>query len=928
MGVSLRAQAAVCAVAVAMLVAPDAVVAQAVGIVTGRVTDADGAALPGADILVRETGQRTRSDRQGAFRLSGLPAGPVTLEIGYLGFAEATREVRVDPAAPATVTVALDTTLEGGVILVRGTILDSTARALNQQRTADNTTNVISSDAIGRFPDINIAEALQRVPGIGIERDQGEGNFISIRGAPSEFTAVSIDGTIVPSSSPDTRALDLGTFLSDVVAQVEVNKTLLPNQDADSIAGSVNLVTRSPFDNPRLRVTGSGGISYNSLGGTNDKRAQAVVSNVFGNVGLLLSGSWSQTDREVDNVETVWEPVIRPEGDEILAVVGNDFKDYDTRRQRIGLTGAFEWQPDNLNKIYVRGNWLRRVDDEFRNQLSIIYDDGILQPGASEARATWNRVRYAKEFRHRVVRDQVLTVTAGGDHKLNDQLVLDYSIAYSRARQDYPFRSQLLFRSNLRPNVTLDYSQSVDFPRITLFETGEHLDLSTYGFRENTYRSQDTDQEEWAIAANVRLPNRELFGRAAEFQFGFKARLRDVTVDEERFRDRRADARPLQPLSALVGTTRSTNFDYDLGFKFDPDLVRAYFREFEPFSRVDATRRIAQSVTADYSADENILAGYGMTRLALDNTNIILGLRVEHTRFDGSAPAFDEATETAVAQDVSRRHTHFFPNLTIRHEFDRSLIGRAAITRAIARPNYRDIVPRLVENSDTALNIVFVSRGNPDLRPTLATNFDLGLEYYFQELGLLSGGFFYKSLKDYEFTVVRSGTFEGLPARITEMGNADSGRIFGFEVAAQAQFSFLPGFLSNFGIFANYTYADARILLPDDVPDRTGFSPLPNQSKHVYNAAIFYEVERFNARLAYTGRSDYIDAFDDDPRLDTFWEGRSQLDATAQLVLTKNVTLFFEAKNLTDSFGVRYDGVRTRPQEVEQFGRFFFFGGR
>jgi outer membrane receptor protein involved in Fe transport len=321
--------------------------------VSGRVTDANGSALPGARVLLPELGLDTSTNRQGEFTLPSVPEGEATIQVDYLGLPSSTRGINVSPVERNFIefTLAQDDGVEQIVVL--GSILDGAARALNQQRTADNLTNVVSSDSIGRFPDYNIAEALQRVPGIGVERDQGEGNFVSLRGAPSEFTSITIDGVSVPSSSPDTRATDLGTIPSDVVAGLEVSKTLLPSQEADSIAGSINLVTRSPFDTPRLRVNGTVGASYNEFGGTSDQRGALVVSDVFGpgnRFGALVSASWSQTDR----------------------------------RERIGLTGALEYRPDDANRFFLRGAYSKRDDDEFRHLLAIVYEDGDLQPGAQE----------------------------------------------------------------------------------------------------------------------------------------------------------------------------------------------------------------------------------------------------------------------------------------------------------------------------------------------------------------------------------------------------------------------------------------------------------------------------------------------------------------------------------------------------------------
>ncbi|MFN3389868.1 MAG: TonB-dependent receptor plug domain-containing protein, partial [Allosphingosinicella sp.] len=475
----------------------------------------------------------------------------MTLDISYIGLEPASRTLDVAPGAANVADVSLGSAADfGGAIVVTGTILDSAARALNQQRTADNTTNIVSSDSIGRFPDTNIAEALQRVPGIGVERDQGEGNFISLRGAPAEFTSITVDGVSLPSTSPDTRAVDLGTIPSDVVNSLEVSKTLLPYQDADSIAGAVNLVTRSPFDNPRLRVTAWGGASYNEYGDTSDQRLSGVVSDVFGNVGALLSASYSQTDRRVDNVESFWNVIERPEGDEILGVPEQEFKDYDTRRERLALTGALEFRPSALHRFHLRGTYSRRIDDEYRNLLGLVYEEGALQPGATEATATWNRARFIKEFRHRILRDETLSLSAGGEHELPGARI-DYTGSYTEAEQTYPRRQQLVYRSSLRPNLSYDFSADPDLPAISIFETGEHLNLGAYDFRQTTVRSQDTKQTEYALAANVEIPT-FLFGNAASYRFGGRIRSRDVVSDEENYRDRRPESAPDTPLVDLL----------------------------------------------------------------------------------------------------------------------------------------------------------------------------------------------------------------------------------------------------------------------------------------------------------------------------------------------------------------------------------------
>ncbi len=545
-GVSLIALAVAAQPAVART-APDAAPAGTVAAVagpsvSGHVYDATGAALPGARIVVEGTGAQATTDLQGGFTIATPDAtGAVTLLIDYLGRPQATQGVT---AAERLTDVEITLPAAGansGDIVVRGaSLFDNTARALNQQRTANNTITVISADAIGRFPDPNIAEALQRAPGVGIERDQGEGRYINVRGAPSEWSAVSVDGIQIPSVDPTTRAVDLDTLPSDIVANLEVTKSLLPYQDADSIAGAVNITTRSPFDRKGFALTGMAGMSYNQFGKGHDYRGSAAVSDTFGpdrQFGLLLSGSYSMTHRQPDNVENTWTQTANgPRVTETL------FKDYDTKRQRIAGTGAFEWRPSDLTHAWVRGTYARFEDDEFRDRIGILWSEGTLQSGSTDRAATYRNTRIEKQVRHRKQVNEIWSATAGIQQRLGEGTIRA-DIAYSESSQTYPRRDELLFRSSLRPTLSYDFTDA-DLPNYSLFTTKEHLQTGTYSFRENTYRSNTTKNDEFTVAVRSDLPVSDL----VTISGGGKYRARHITADEERLRDRRAVAEPGGPV--------------------------------------------------------------------------------------------------------------------------------------------------------------------------------------------------------------------------------------------------------------------------------------------------------------------------------------------------------------------------------------------
>ena len=910
-------------------------------VIYGRVTNAAGAPLPGAEVLVRGGGQRVVTNTQGEFTLATTP-GEVVLDVRYIGLPSTSQPVVTTLGQPSNVTIVLGGAAATNLadVVVTGVITDGVARSLNQQKNADGTVNILSADAIGRYPDPNVAESLQRVQGIAIQRDQGEGRYINVRGAPSTFTAVSVDGVAVPAVSASTRAVDLDTLPSDIVSTVEVSKTLRPSQDADSIAGAVDIKTRSPFDKRRLAVSGYAGGSYNDYGGS-DTRAGATASNVFGpneTFGALVSLSYSETNRRPDNVENAW--TLGTDRD-VAATFGRYyleetlFKDYETKRTRKAVTGALEWRPSDQLRTWLRGSFAEFNDDEYRDTLRFTYSDGKPQAGLTDQVGEFTGARIYKALRHREQNNQITTLNLGGEYTFGNGAVWDATLAWARSEQTYPHRDEVVYRSTT--SQTLRYDTTNHYaPTYSPFAGTYYSTPANFGFRENTFRSNTTQQEDVSFRTNYELPT-VISGREVTLKFGAKYSTRDVSADEERFRDRTQTA-PVNPgaLAGLLSDRPSQNYDYNLGVKFDHGLATDYLDGIRATSTTAASRRTPQSITADYTANEDILAGYGQARFDVGATNVLIGLRVEKTDFEGSATSVSAAS-VLTPVTVSRDQTDFFPNLTLRHSFSENLIGRFALTRAISRADYADIVPRLLETSEnvdengvTKVKTT-VSRGNPDLKSTLSNNIDLGLEYYLRPLGVISANAFYKDLSDYRFTLVTADVpYQPAPsgfAEVTEAQNAD-GHLAGIELNWQQTFGFLPGWASGFGVFANFTLTDAEIKTRASYAGRNTFV-LPGQSDTTYNAALFYEREGLSARVSYTHRSEFLEAIDATrPGLDLWVEGRGQLDFTASYDFGNGVELFGEAKNLTDSAGVRYYGVKERTYEYEKFGYNVFVGVR
>lgn len=893
--------------------------------IRGEIADPRGQFVSGAIVRLVGTNRETTTDRQGRFRFDGLEAGDYQLTIDYLGYENQQIDAQVSAQGGQFITISLEALqAEEGMERIqvfggRG----AQARALNAQRAADNITSVVSSDYLGRFPDNNVAESMQRLPGAAIQRDQGEGKYVNVRGAPLEFSNVSIDGVVLPSPDGGTRAIDLDTIPADVISALELTKAITPDMDADAIAGNINIVTQGALDSRGRILRGHVALGENEKGSGNAYRGGLTLGDRIGgrdDLGVLFSVNHSETNRVTDNIEHTW--VLQDNGAYIPETT--EFKDYEVKRIRTGATGRVDFRPSDNTHVYLSHTYSRFEDNEYRDTIEISWDR--FTPESNSVTGVSGRTTFDNEIRHRTFINRINSTVLGGRHHF-DNATLEFSAAYSTASQDYPDRDYLVYRETSRPAMAYDFTDT-DLPSFAILDGDNNVvqedfdfPLDSYAFRRYERRFGGSDETEQAYALDLSIPSQ--WGNAyVTHKVGAKLRLKNKESDEDRIRNGEGVGAP--DYADVVIDKRSAPFDgfYNNGLKMQRNFVDLYAPIFE---NEDYLVRTAASITGDYTAEEDTYAAYAMSKVEWDQTTLLYGVRVEHTRTSGQAAEFDDDTETATPVSASNDYTKVFPSAHLRHELDNGVILRAAYSTGLSRPNFADLVPYFIIE-DRASGRGSLDIGNTELNPTYAHNFDLMAEYYIEPLGLISAGVFYKDLSDPIFkarSTVTDGPFEGFTMVRPE--NGSSGELYGFEVNWQQSLTFLPGAWSGLGFLVNYTYTDSSAELPFGI----GSTQLAGTSKHTYNLGLQYDTERFSSQLAYNYRSEYVDAFDTaDPSLNVFWDGRGTLDFTASYRVSDNFTVFAEATNLTDSKAVRYQGERSRVYEHEQFGRAYMVGVR
>ena len=606
----------------------------------------------------------------------------------------------------------------------------------------------------------------------------------------------------------------------------------------------------------------------------------------------MLTASRRSDRRGFDDIE---EDYNDPTVDRSYADI--QLRRYDYNRRRFGYGGEFDVQPNDDHDWYLRANIAGYTESVKKNRLT--YDDlnDTPDPANASGFATPTDISLASTDEQETHRNQVYVV--GGDDHFGGA-VLDYRASYSRATYDQSRNYGAKFKGP--QGLAFSYDNSADngdFPVLNS-DTSVVDDPANYAAAKSVSNSTEFDRDqEYAYAANLLVPV-HLFSADDDIKVGGEVRLRDKISEPKSFTDQLTS--PLSLASASGPAVTNFYYGYTNGPNINVDAVRA--------AALAGTQvEDPEDFTSGFTAREDIYAGYGEYQAHIGKLGLMAGVRVEATRARYGGWSDDNSSQTFALVTQNENYTNAFPTAQLRYEIQPNLLLRATYSTGIGRPGFLQNTASMSSNHDPT--DPQISQGNPALKPTTGNNFDVDFEWYLPHGGILQFGLFDKQFANYIVTEYQrrlyTGTdpaFQGLIVGYTTFDNRPGAYARGLEAAWHQQFAWLPGWWSGFGVDANVTLVDSRILEYDAATSAIGqneYGLLPGTSRLTWNAAGFYEKGPIRLRIAAEYVSKELFSLGGTKASDSIQDSRLTLDFTSSYQITPDWQIYFNVKNLTNA---------------------------
>lgn len=842
----------------------------------------------------------------------------------------------------------------GGEDIVVTGIRRSLQESINAKREAQSIVDVITAQDIGKMPDQNVAEAMSRVTGVQISRREGDGSNFTIRGISQNRLEINGRNYIGPGNGGNAA---LESVSPEILSSIVVIKSPTADMPEGALGATVDLRTKRPLDLEDFVVAGRLQGAYADQADHVGYRGSAMVSKNFGDrFGILASaaysdtrtlgysfdaGGWTRTDQIDGDGDGVDDPgLYRP--NRFMARI------FDRAEQRLTLNGTAQWRPTDTLEVILDAtyNHLKRQRNSVNYQVlfnnndtdAVINEDGTVVAGTFSG-VTVRPLIYDEPT------DLKSTLLGGSVKWENDRarVKFDMSYAHGKGSDGGPgasFAYVVVPRSGNVANASYDFRAGNPVPDLSIDanfnpnDPAQYQLLSVFDYdavTENTGYDGRLDWEyktEWGILSSVEA------GMRYERVELLAADPQNLPVAASLLAAGDANGDGILTVDELPGLSYGANYG-----AFFPGSDGAFPRDLLGGTLDKWAARDGLGLATPNPYDTTITVGPTSIKDVKQDT---LGAYVKGNfegemgglRYSGNAGVRYVSTARATKGFLSPTLTtvikadfgYWLPSANLSIDFNDDLTLRLAGAKVVARPGLNQVSASFVPNTVNMTG----SRGNPNLRPFEATQYDATLEWYFAPSSSLTGAVFYKKVDSFTVNTVTQEFIPGFSERfglfdISQPQNGEDGDIKGFELAYQHAFRFLPAPFDNLGIQANYTYVDSSTPLIDAITGER--LPLPGLSRDSYTLVGYYEDDIFSVRAAYTYRSEYLGSVGGaGSGGNNYVAGRGQLDASAQINLTKNLRLTFEGINLTKAIDRQYLGEPNRVTFTAREDRRIFFG--
>jgi len=867
----------------------------------------------------------------------------------------------------------------------------SVEKAIEVKKETTGQVDVIMAEDVGKFPDQNLAESLQRIPGVDIVREGGEGRQISVRGLSSDFVRIRLDGmeALATTGSNDNsggnnrgRSFDFNVFASELFNKIVVHKTDQADTGEGSLGATVDLYTPHPFDFNKFIFASNIEGGYNEYAKKGNYKVSYLAGTVFdeGRMGVMASFAYSHRNIVEEGAGTVrWDNGLSSSGFDKTSPFAEAnlastfipriprYQVYKYEKDRLGMTGSYQWQVTDHTLLTVDGLYAdysgKRSESDLEaisfsksgsGKPQTIVKSGYIDPTTGNLLyGVFDNVDMRIESRYDELETQFAQLSAKLDHQFTENFKASLFAGHSRSD----------FANPIQTTITLDHANAKNYSYD--FRGNDRTPVINYGF-------DVTDPNQWTFAngqSEIRLrPNTtaNLFTtQRLDLSYDFNDHLKlSGGYDYKAYKfqtteERRASETsvPNLPAGVTLGSlTNVVSYGGNLGAPGGtptswvvPNLD-AFNKLFNIYCNCGpfALTPSAPSANANNRYVKEADTG-GYTQLDFNATLFGLPLRGNigdrYVRTEQTSFGLAAINGKLVPVTVDRpTYGNNLPSMNLALSLQDDLILRFGAAKVMARPGLGNLTPGVTVSVSGSSRTV--TSGNPLLDPYKANTADLALDWYFGERSLLSGALFYKDIGSYVQQLRYTQAFKdsGLPASLlTGTGatpdddfnfsvplNAPGGKLKGVEINYQQGFTFLPGFLRNFGTQLNYTYAKSDLNYLNTSGQIVLVAPLVGLSKKSYNGTFYYDNDVFSARITLAHRDGYLTTVPgrNNNNIEGT-KGTTNVDLSASWNIKPWLTLTFAAVNLTNQANDQYvDSVGDRSVVYTKTGREYYTGIR